>query len=149
MTGIEIVLVQGEQVTVVARGAADEDFGFELDVVVPTDAHPGAAELEAFAANGAWRTGPGTPLVVLAADEPRGSAGVVSFGPTSVPDVATESAREPRHEATPAGGTSAPRVAVAPANDDGDAWPWVAAVVAVLGLVAVGVGVGVVHRRRR
>ena len=45
LTEIEVVLVQSDRQTVVARGAADEGYAFEIDVVVPVGSFPGEARL--------------------------------------------------------------------------------------------------------
>lgn len=49
---IEIVFVQGGAETVAARGDADRDFGFEIDVKLPADLQPGDVTVEARWANG-------------------------------------------------------------------------------------------------
>ena len=41
LTEIEVVLVQSDRQTVVARGAADDGYAFEIDVVVPGRVVPG------------------------------------------------------------------------------------------------------------
>ena len=47
ITGIEILIKQGSKEWLVARGSADDQFGFSIDIRVPTDLTPGEAELTA------------------------------------------------------------------------------------------------------
>ena len=77
LTEIEVVLVQSDRQTVVARGAADEGYAFEIDVVVPVGSFPGEARLLALdAATGLTAAGdPERPVLItpdppLATDQP-------------------------------------------------------------------------------
>lgn len=79
---IEIVFVQGSDQTVVARGAADDDYGFAVEITVPPAAVPGTAWLRA-SATGAPYPGPlsSEPLIlVTASDDPSAEVEVATFG---------------------------------------------------------------------
>lgn len=79
--GIVVVFQQGSTQTVVARGNADADYEFQVDVMIPETAVAGEARLAAWAGDEEEFAAAGEPLVVDSAGE--GSlVRVASFGPT-------------------------------------------------------------------
>ncbi len=85
-TGIVVLFEQGGTQTVVARGDADAEYRFQVDIVIPETAALGAARLMARAGDEVAFAAAGDPLVVASAGQ--GSpATVASFGPieTEVP----------------------------------------------------------------
>ncbi len=76
-----MVFQQGGTQTVVARGDADAEYRFQVDIVIPETAALGAARLMARAGDEVAFAAAGNPLVVASAGQ--GSpATVTSFGPT-------------------------------------------------------------------
>lgn len=47
LTGVEVTIVQGDQRHLVAVGSADDDYEFDVDVIVPSSLTAGAAVVEA------------------------------------------------------------------------------------------------------
>lgn len=82
--GIEVMFEQGGTQTVVARGNADADYQFHVDIVIPHTAAPGEARLVARATDEEQFAAKGEPLKVVSAGQ--GSPVMVaSFGPTEIP----------------------------------------------------------------
>ncbi len=65
---IEVLLVQDDQRIVVARGAANEDYEFQVDVTVPPMLHPGAAEVVVEADGIVTSNGSNGPILI--SDDP-------------------------------------------------------------------------------
>ncbi len=81
LTGLVIVIDQGEHEFVVATGSAGSDYSFHVDVVVPAGLEPGAASLALLGAGDARLTD-NLPLVISSAPAPRSDeATVATFGP--------------------------------------------------------------------
>jgi hypothetical protein len=77
-----VVFQQGGTQTVVARGDADAEYRFQVDIVIPETAALGAARLMAHAGDEVAFAAAGDPLVVASSGQ--GSpARVASFGPTA------------------------------------------------------------------
>ena len=146
LTEIEVVFVQGDRQTVVARGAADDGYAFEIDVVVPAASVPGEARLLALdLATGLSAPGdPGRPMVVtpelpLAADQPA----AVFEGSDQHPSSTTTTEIDDREaEATT---PPPPRRPSRGDDSNGDLVVIGLAVLAAIGLVAA----AVLARRRR
>lgn len=96
LTGIEVVILQGDAEHVVARGAADDDYTFEVTVTIPAELAPGEASVAArWPAAGESRPDGGrteTPAPILVSPVPPTSAPadptttsttVPTFGPAS------------------------------------------------------------------
>jgi hypothetical protein len=81
---IELTLVQGDSSWVVARGDADENAGFTVEVVIPSDAQPGAARLVASA--GQSLQIPSTRILTISTEPAPNDTGdaVAGFGPNQV-----------------------------------------------------------------
>jgi LPXTG-motif cell wall-anchored protein len=130
---------------VVARGAADDEYAFEIEVVVPGASVPGEARLLALdLATGLTAPGdPGRPMVItpdlpLAADQPT----ALFEGSDQHPSTTTTEADDRGAEAT---STSPPRRPSAGDDSNGDLVVIGLAVLAAIGLVATTVRA----RRRR
>jgi hypothetical protein len=82
--GITVMFEQDGTQTVVARGNADADYQFQVDIVIPPNAAPGGARLAARASEEEQFAATGGPLEVVSTGQ--GSPLVVaSFGPTEIP----------------------------------------------------------------
>jgi hypothetical protein len=95
---IEIVFVQGTTELVVARGAADNDYAFSVDVTVPADLQPGEVLLQV-RSNGLFSSA--LQSFVLTDAPPVGSApasseDVATFGPASPAAPAGPDVTQPR-----------------------------------------------------
>lgn len=80
-TGIELKIVQGDQAQVVALGAADRGYGFNVEIVAPPDMSPGTAQLTS--GGGAF------PIDLTISDAPpppEANFEVATFGPESASD---------------------------------------------------------------
>ena len=88
-TGIEIVLSQGGVHEVLARGSADADYTFEVDITVPPAFEPGEAIVSSRYGGGLPFDATEQPLIVL--DEPpiAAAGGVVEFGPNEAATTST------------------------------------------------------------
>ena len=88
LTGLAIVIDQGEREFLVATGSADSDYEFQVDVVVPSELEPGEATLSIIGAGDARL--PITPALVISNAPPvdTSEATVVTFGPQSTTDTA-------------------------------------------------------------
>jgi hypothetical protein len=86
LTGLAIVIDQGEREFLVATGSADNDYEFEVDVVVPSELEPGEASLSVIGAGDARL--PVTPALVISTTPPPDSdeATVATFGPQPTTD---------------------------------------------------------------
>jgi hypothetical protein len=81
LSGLAIVINQGENEFLVAAGSADSDYAFEVDVVVPSALVPGEAVLSLVGAGDARMT-IDPPLVISSASPIAAAEGsVVTFGP--------------------------------------------------------------------
>jgi hypothetical protein len=86
LTGLAIVIDQGENEFVVATGSAGDDYSFRVDVVIPSELQPGPASLALLGAGDA-RLSTDLPLVISSAPPIRsGDAAVATFGPTTTVD---------------------------------------------------------------
>lgn len=86
LTGLVIVINQGAKEFVVATGSADDDYSFEVDIVVPAESKPGEAILSVIGAGDARLT-VDRPLVISGATPINSAqATVATFGPPSPPD---------------------------------------------------------------
>lgn len=88
LTGIVIVIDQGSLEFVVANGSADDDYSFQVDVVVPAGLAPGEASINVLAAGDARLTI--DPPLVISSASPIGSdvESVAAFGPpTTAPEL--------------------------------------------------------------
>ena len=56
LTGLAIVIDQGEREFLVATGSADSDYSFQVDVVVPSELEPGEASMSIIGAGDARLT---------------------------------------------------------------------------------------------
>jgi hypothetical protein len=124
-----VLFVQDGEELLVAEGAADEDYGFAVDVPVPLSLQPGEATLIVRGPTGASHTGSGEPIPITDAPIVAGAPEFVTFGPAA-----------PAPEAGPTPPVEA---------DAEDEPPWLLLGVAVLPLLAVGVIVVVARRRAR
>lgn len=120
--GILIVLSQGDAEVIVAEGAADADYAFEVDVPVPMAFIPGEAQLSALRQDGGMVFDPtAQPITVTDAPAVEGGEARVTFGPAGVAP----------QEAPPADG-----------DDGGGGVPWLGvgfvALVTVLGALVLG-----------
>jgi hypothetical protein len=81
LTGLAIVVDQGDREFLLATGSADSDYGFQVDVVVPSELEPGEASLNIIGAGDARMTI--SPALVISATPPIESAEatVATFGP--------------------------------------------------------------------
>ena len=153
ITSIEIVVVQEPVEIIVARGTADEDYAFAVDVVVPAELEPGPARLIARWDGGRAAAMTGESLVVTD-DPPIAGTEATSFGPGATPpepigpadgDATPRPAPDPG-EATGTAPASKPEAALgqqAASADNRDDRQWSP----VAGL-AVAVAVGLMVRRR-
>jgi len=83
LTGLTIVIDQGDREYIVATGSADAAYEFRVDVVVPPDLEPGQATVSIIA--GDARMNLDTSLVISAVNPIAGSdASVATFGPTTI-----------------------------------------------------------------
>lgn len=86
LTGLVIVINQGANEFVVATGSADDDYSFEVDIVVPAELEPGEAILSVIGAGDARLT-VDRPLVISGATPvDSAQATVATFGPPPPPD---------------------------------------------------------------
>lgn len=83
LSDIDIVVRQGDNEIVVARGAADQRYEFEVDVVIPTTLSPGEARLSVRSVALERLGYPGTARPLAVTDEPAVVPvdGVKVFGP--------------------------------------------------------------------
>jgi hypothetical protein len=86
LTGLAIVIDQGEREFLVATGSADSDYEFQVDIVVPSELEPGEATLSIIGAGDARL--PISPALVISTAPPLDSAEttVATFGPPSTSD---------------------------------------------------------------
>jgi hypothetical protein len=86
LTGLAIVIDQGEREFLLATGSADSDYAFEVDVVVPSELEPGEASLSIIGAGDARLTI--TPTLVISNAPPvdTAEATVETFGPEVTTD---------------------------------------------------------------
>ncbi|MCB0971902.1 MAG: hypothetical protein KDA97_10390 [Acidimicrobiales bacterium] len=139
--GIELVVVQGDRTIVVAEGTAGEDYGFSVDVPVPTSLDPGPARVQARLVGAPTDPpdayGPGVELTVTDVEVPDQIFTPVAFeGATTASSPPTAAATEDD--------PAADQVAT---STDGNLNP----VLVIGGALAVlaAVGVVVLGRRRR
>lgn len=119
--GILLLLAQGDEEVIVAEGAADADYAFEVDVRVPVTFTPGVATLSALRQDGGFVfDARALPITITDAPPVEGGEAQVVFGPAVVP-------------------APAPRL---DGDDDGGGVPWLGvafiALVAVLGALVLG-----------
>jgi hypothetical protein len=86
LTGLAIVINQGEREFLVATGSADSDYEFQVEVVVPSELEPGEATLSIIGAGDARL--PITPSLLISNAPPvdAADATVVTFGPQLTTD---------------------------------------------------------------
>jgi hypothetical protein len=91
-TGIEVVLVQGDQETVVAAGNADKELKFTAEVEVPSTLQPGVVTVLARTDTGAQSfDNPEEAMTISDAPPPaESSTEVASFGPPRPSDSSTD-----------------------------------------------------------
>ncbi|MEP7048028.1 MAG: hypothetical protein ABI949_15160 [Ilumatobacteraceae bacterium] len=83
LTGLSIVIDQGDHEFVVATGSAGADYSFKVDVVVPAALEAGDAVVNVLGVGDA-RLASDTPLVIsTASPQTPVDAGVATFGPTT------------------------------------------------------------------
>ena len=100
LTDVEISFVQGGARIVVATGAADSDYEFEIDVAVPVALEPGPVQLVAESGQRAAFVDPtAEPLVVSSKSPVASESSVVTFRPD--PE-AGDDGTDPRWLALPA-----------------------------------------------
>jgi hypothetical protein len=134
---IDVVITQAGVDHLVAKGEADAEYEFEVDVVVPARLEPGEARLQV-------RWGPGTAWAVDRTDQPL----VVSDIPAAGDDVVATFGPQ----AEPAGGepAAAETARPSPSSASGSGWSepgrWIVA--AMVLLAVVGIGSMVLVRRR-
>jgi len=82
LTGLVIVIDQGDREYVVANGSADDAYEFSVDIVVPAGLEPGQATIGILA--GDARLNLDSPLVISAVQPlSEGDQAVPTFGPTT------------------------------------------------------------------
>ena len=88
LSGLAIVINQGEREFLVATGAADSDYAFQVEIVVPVELEPGEAFLSLMGGGDARL--PVTPALVVSRTAPRNGAvsTVTTFGPQPTVDTA-------------------------------------------------------------
>jgi hypothetical protein len=154
LTGLAIVIDQGDHEFLVATGSADSDYAFEVDVVVPAELEPGEASLSIIGSGDARLTI--TPALVISTATPRDSAEatVATFGPPLTTDTVPPGSVPP--PILPADipdepADTAPPLSAAPVADDTDSSGVQRAIsVGVAGVVAVGaLGFALWSRARR
>ena len=90
MSGLAIVIDQGNNEFVVATGSARSDYAFQVDVVVPSGLEPGEASIVVVAAGDA-RLPADRPLVISSAPPVASAeATVATFGPTTTATTDTQ-----------------------------------------------------------
>jgi hypothetical protein len=154
LTGLAIVIDQGEREFLVATGSADSDYAFQVDVVVPSELEPGEATLSIIGAGDARLTI--SPALVISTAPPPDSAEttVATFGPPLTTD--TEPAGSVPPPILPADIPdepldTAPPLSTVPIEDDTDSSGVQRAIsVGVAGVVAIGaLGFALWSRSRR
>lgn len=144
---IELVFVQGADRIVVARGAADDEYAFSVDVTIPVGASPGPASLQSREGVGA-----GQPALTVTEGpaEPGPATDAVVFDGSEVVEIPTGSTE------APVGTTAVPDLAVDSVPIESDALPApdrtdrnVAVGLAVLAGFGAALAAGVFVRRRR
>lgn len=111
LRNISIVFVQGDRRIVVARGAADPDYGFRVRVTVPEAlepgsvrlvAHHGSQDVEAASSRGTYSPPQDGPTAItLSTAAPTGRPlDVARFGPSAGAAARTPASSEPDHPAT-------------------------------------------------
>ncbi|WCO68619.1 hypothetical protein PO878_07740 [Iamia majanohamensis] len=85
-TSIELLVVQGDTEILVARGSADDDYSFTVDITVPSGLEPGEARIETRADGDLGRPAELIPtLLVTEAPAPPLEPEVAEFGPGGAP----------------------------------------------------------------
>jgi hypothetical protein len=122
LTGLFIVIDQGENEFVVATGSAGNDYAFEVDVVVPAQLEPGEASVALLGAGDARLT-TDLPLVITSAPARDAEATVATFGPPT-PDTTPPGTVPPPVlpvDIPDAASVTTPPLSTAPVNDDSGA----------------------------
>lgn len=95
ITGLAIVINQGDREFLVATGSADSDYAFTVDIVIPSALQPGEASLSIIGAGDA-RLPIAPPLVITnAPPADTAEATVVTFGPQLTADTEPPSSVSP------------------------------------------------------
>ncbi len=134
---VELSIAQGDGEVVVARGAADADYRFQVEVMVPPRLSPGPARLIARWGDGRTAEQAFEVLADPPTQEPPGTTPVEPFGPDPSTSASTTA---------PGGGAD---------GDDGSAWAtegatvWAVAATGVLALAFVAAFLVVARRRAR
>jgi hypothetical protein len=154
LTGLAIVIDQGEREFLVATGSADSDYEFQVEVVVPSELEPGEATLSIIGAGDARLTI--TPALVISSAAPVDTteATVATFGPELTTDTEPPGSVPP--PILPADipdepVDTAPPLSTVPIDEDSDSSGVQRAIsVGVAGIVAIGaLGFALWSRSRR
>jgi hypothetical protein len=154
LTGLAIVIDQGDREFLVATGSADSDYAFKVEIVVPSELEPGEASLSLIGAGDARLEI--TPALVISNASPADSAEaiVATFGPQLTTDTEPPGSVPP--PILPADIPdepldTAPPLSTVPIEDDTDNSGMQRAIsVGVAGVVAVGaLGFALWSRSRR
>ena len=154
LTGLVIVIDQGDNEFVVATGSAGSDYAFKVDVVVPASLQPGDATLAILGAGDA-RLSTDLPLAISSAGPiSTDEATVATFGPPT-PDTVPEATVPPpvlpgdipdEHVAT------VPTLSTTPVQDDGintdERRVATVGIAVVLGIAAIGFAIWSRAQRR-
>ena len=154
LTGLVIVIDQGDNEFVVATGSAGSDYAFKVDVVVPASLQPGDATLAILGAGDA-RLSTDLPLVISSAGPiSTEETTVATFGPPT-PDTVPEATVPPpvlpgdipdEHVAT------VPTLSTTPVQDDGintdERRVATVGIAVVLGIAAIGFAIWSRAQRR-
>ena len=143
LTGLVIVIDQGDNEFVVATGSAGSDYAFKVDVVVPASLQPGDATLAILGAGDA-RLSNDLPLVISSAKPINTEETAATFGPPTpdtvpagtVPPPVLPSDIPDEHVAT------VPTLSTTPVQDDGinsgERRVATVGIAVVLGIAAIG-----------
>lgn len=144
---IEIVFEQEGDEVVVARGAADESYGFTVEVTIPIGATPGPATLGTRGTSGDLQTYPPESTLTVTSEtaDPVGAGGVVTFGGSA----SGAGAAPPGAIAPEAGEPDTPGASATSDASDATGRNVAIGVGALAGLTAVVVAVLMTQRRRR
>ncbi len=153
LTGLSIVIDQGSNEFVVAKGSADSSYSFHVDVVVPQKLDPGEATLSVLSGGDGRLTA--SPSLVISSASPVGSADVTvaTFGPPTTPDTQPSGTDPPSvlpAEIPDLPLATAPPLSAAPIENGSDNTDLQRAIgVGVAGVVAVGATAFAVWARSR
>ena len=154
LTGLVIVIDQGDNEFVVATGSAGSDYAFKVDVVVPASLQPGDATLAILGAGDARLT-TDLPLVISGAEPiSAGETAVATFGPPP-PDTVPEATVPPPvlpGDIPDEHVTTVPTLSTTPVQDDGinsnERRVATVGIAIVLGLAAIGFAIWSRAQRR-